>query len=94
MRNGSHLSHNCNRSNSIILPIGNSTIQSMEVEKMEVKKQKQTTEPKEENQEEKVRMAKCTYHQKFTPSHEGLPFFRARPESEFDEYYCGCYGWD
>lgn len=25
---------------------------------------------------------------------EDLPFFREHPEEEFDEFYCGCFGWD
>ena len=28
------------------------------------------------------------------PSANPLPFFRPRPDAEFDSYYCGCYGWD
>ena len=27
-------------------------------------------------------------------SHVSLPFFRYRPEKEYDEYYCGCWGWE
>lgn len=27
------------------------------------------------------------------PSSPDLPFFRHRPDSQYDEYYCGCGGW-
>lgn len=37
------------------------------------------------------RMAKCMYCKVESVSHDGLPFFNARPE--IDEYYCGCKGW-
>ena len=51
------------------------------------------------------RMARCKYYGTFVrrtglvcgaevPSGEHLPHFRERPDQEFDEYYCGCYGWD
>jgi len=23
-----------------------------------------------------------------------LPFFKHKPDSDYDEYYCGCWGWD
>jgi hypothetical protein len=53
------------------------------------------------------RKARCVYYGK-TFTHQGrtvtctsenksstsLPFFKHKPESEFDEYYCGCWGWD
>jgi hypothetical protein len=28
------------------------------------------------------------------PSSESLAFFEAKPEEEYDRFYCGCYGWD
>ena len=28
------------------------------------------------------------------PSSNKLAFFKERPDKEFDEYYCGCHGWD
>ena len=28
------------------------------------------------------------------PSASGLAFFQYRPDKEFDEFYCGCHGWD
>lgn len=28
------------------------------------------------------------------PSSPDLAFFQARPDREFDEFYCGCFGWD
>lgn len=40
------------------------------------------------------RMAKCAECNNTTPSKETLPFFQHRPDKEFDEYYCGCWGWD
>ena len=40
------------------------------------------------------RKAKCIYGDKITDSRWDLPFFKYCPEEEFDEYYCGCYGWD
>ena len=43
------------------------------------------------------RTARCTYHS--LCKHEersriGLPFFKHKEEEEYDEYYCGCFGWD
>lgn len=29
-----------------------------------------------------------------TDSRYELPFFKNKPDSEHDEYYCGCWGWD
>jgi hypothetical protein len=28
------------------------------------------------------------------PSSTDLPFFTQHPDREFDEFYCGCWGWD
>jgi len=28
------------------------------------------------------------------PSSKELPFFRSKPDKEFDDHYCGCCGWD
>lgn len=53
------------------------------------------------------RKARCTYFGK-TFKHRGqsvtchgetdsklsLPFFEQKPDSQYDEYYCGCWGWD
>lgn len=39
------------------------------------------------------RKAKCFYCRKTTDSKWTLPFFK-HTEREFDEYYCGCEGWD
>lgn len=44
------------------------------------------------------RKARCIYYSKkcmseTNSSHE-LPFFKHKPSSEYDEYYCGCWGWD
>ena len=30
----------------------------------------------------------------YAPSSLKLPFFRYSPEEEYDEYFCGCMGWD
>ena len=40
------------------------------------------------------RQAECSYCSKKEKSSFSLPFFRYRPNREFDEYYCGCEGWD
>lgn len=45
------------------------------------------------------RKAICTQHKQGgdcrpVPSSWDLPFFRYRPDKEYDEYYCGCWGWD
>lgn len=39
------------------------------------------------------RMAKCTCG-KTVKSERNLPFFAHKPESKYDSYYCGCYGWN
>ena len=39
------------------------------------------------------RKARCSYGHKTIDSDPGLAFFIHRPDKEFDEYYCGCYGW-
>lgn len=28
------------------------------------------------------------------PSSSNLPFFEHKPNEAYDEYYCGCFGWD
>jgi hypothetical protein len=30
----------------------------------------------------------------YAASSTDLPFFESKPNQEFDEYYCGCWGWD
>ena len=40
------------------------------------------------------RTAKCPECGLKTKSRWDLPFFKYRPDNEFDEYYNGCYGWD
>ena len=40
------------------------------------------------------RIARCSYCKKKTPSDLSLPFFGHFPEKEYDDYYCGCLGWD
>lgn len=42
----------------------------------------------------KGRKARCSYCDRECDSSTALPFFEHKPESEFDEYYCGCWGWD
>lgn len=32
--------------------------------------------------------------QSFAPSSTNLPFFEHKPDKPFDEYFCGCWGWD
>lgn len=29
-----------------------------------------------------------------TPSRWNLPFFQYNPDKDYDEYYCGCWGWE
>lgn len=40
------------------------------------------------------RKAQCSYGHKIVPSSTNLAFFEYCPDKEFDNYYCGCYGWD
>ena len=40
------------------------------------------------------RQAKCPYCGKLTQSSWDLPFFKHKPDKEFDEFYDGCFGWD
>ena len=44
------------------------------------------------------RTARCSYYdwhcQSQQPSDPSLPFFAHHSDRPFDEYYCGCYGWD
>lgn len=40
------------------------------------------------------RKAKCAWCNKKTDSRWDLPFFEYKPDKEYDEYYCGCGGWD
>lgn len=46
----------------------------------------------------KGRRAICNQHKNGVPtpvpSSWQLPFFKYRPEAEYDTYYCGCYGWE
>lgn len=30
----------------------------------------------------------------FAPSSTDLPFFKHRPDQQYDYYFCGCFGWD
>lgn len=40
------------------------------------------------------RRARCSMCGLETFIHENLPFFSRKPDREYDEYYCGCRGWD
>lgn len=40
------------------------------------------------------RIARCSYCKKEAPSSLGLAFFLHLPDREYDDYYCGCCGWD
>lgn len=40
------------------------------------------------------RQAKCYYCGKVTRSDYSLPFFESKPDKDYDEYYCGCEGWE
>jgi len=43
----------------------------------------------------KARCSGCKREDKSeTDSRWNLPFFKHKPNSEFDEYYCGCWGWN
>lgn len=48
----------------------------------------------EEKPNIKGRMAVCWDCGRTVPSNENLPFFKYKPNSESDSYYCGCCGWD
>lgn len=57
------------------------------------------TEVAEEKPNLEGRMARCQYyktrcHNERPSTDRGLAFFAHKPDSEYDEYYCGCYGWD
>lgn len=53
------------------------------------------------------RKARCSYFGKYVysggkhfqchseeSSNTNLPFFEYKPDSQYDQYYCGCWGWD
>lgn len=44
------------------------------------------------------RKARCSYYGRKchseVDSKYNLAFFEHKPKSKYDEYYCGCYGWD
>lgn len=40
------------------------------------------------------RKAACWCCGKIKDSDYGLPFFKHNPDYEYDEFYCGCDGWD
>ena len=42
----------------------------------------------------KGRMAVCSYCGRTVSSDDNLPFFKHKPDSKQDSYYCGCFGWD
>lgn len=48
----------------------------------------------DDNDALKGRKARCSYCGKQVDSNWFLPFFHCKPNESFDEYYCGCGGWD
>ena len=40
------------------------------------------------------RKAKCSDCKSIVDSNNSLAFFGHNPDEEYDEYYCGCRGWD
>lgn len=42
----------------------------------------------------KGRKARCVYGDNEVKSKWSLPMFKYCPEEEYDEFYCGCYGWN
>lgn len=40
------------------------------------------------------RLARCQDCGKIVATDPNLPFFEAKPDKDYDTYYCGCYGWD
>ena len=55
------------------------------------------------HQETEYRIARCCHYghthegKKCTserPSKMGLAFFKRQQDKEYDQYYCGCWGWD
>lgn len=48
----------------------------------------------DENETIPNRYARCMYCGKKVESRWNLPFFEYKPEENFDEFYCGCGGWD
>ena len=52
------------------------------------------TELADENPSLQGRKAKCSFCGQIKDSDYDLPFFEYKPDKEYDEYYCGCGGWD
>lgn len=52
------------------------------------------TKEAEEQPDLTGRKAKCSYGGAVVNSSFSLAFFKYKPDEEYDEYYCGCYGWD
>ena len=40
------------------------------------------------------RKARCSYCKHIVDSGTSLAFFEYRPTEQYDNYYCGCRGWD
>lgn len=40
------------------------------------------------------RKAKCSWCDNIVDSDWKLPFFKHKPNCKYDEYYCGCGGWN
>lgn len=47
-----------------------------------------------DNDDLKGREAKCSYCKHIAESKWDLPFFQHNTDKPYDEYYCGCEGWD
>jgi len=47
-----------------------------------------------------IRLARCAYFagekgtHALVPSKKELAFFESMPDQDYDQYYCGCRGWD
>lgn len=52
------------------------------------------TEVEEKQPSLKGRQAKCSYCRTIVKSSLSLAFFEHRPDDRFDDFYCGCRGWD
>lgn len=49
---------------------------------------------KADEEKKEVRMARCDECGFITLSNVKLPFFRELEGKEYDEFYCGCHGWE
>lgn len=76
-----HVSTAVNESNQPVCPICHGVVEGW-------------NEIDEEMPDLSSRKATCTYCKKVAHSSLELPFFSVHPEREFDDYYCGCRGWN